>query len=361
MRSSPRYPGSVAPDLVETLTWLVDIPSETGAEGPICDAIARRLSSLPHLRVGESLVVGARGDRPLLVLAGHLDTVPSQGQGPARVENDRLHGLGASDMKSGLAVMIHLLEGGHGGGSHDVVGVFYAAEEGPHDANQLRAVLTEVGWLAEADCAIVLEPSDGEIQYGCNGVVNATVRFDGVAAHSARPWWGENAITKAGDWLGAMHRLEPRPTVVDGLEYRRTVAVTTASGGVANNVVPARFDLNVNMRFTPDMTVDEAVADLRELCAAADQFEVSDTAPAGGVMADHPLFRRLAETSGARRSAKQGWTDVARFTEIGVPAVNFGPGDTSQAHRRDESVATADMERVHDALHRLLTAQSPPT
>ncbi|HSJ35774.1 MAG TPA: succinyl-diaminopimelate desuccinylase [Acidimicrobiia bacterium] len=340
---------------VETLRWLIDIPSETGDEAAICAAIEARLSHLPQRRVGESVVVGQPDTRPLVVLAGHLDTVPSQGQGPARIEGDRMWGLGSSDMKSGLAAIIHLLEDeAVANGPYSVVGVFYAAEEGPHENNQLRQVLAEVPWLAGADSAVVLEPSDGEIQYGCNGVVNARVRFVGRASHSARPWWGENAVTKAGEWLATMHRLEPRPYRVGDLEYRRTVAVTRAEGGIANNIIPAEFTLNVNMRFTPDMTVDQAIDELRQICAPADAFEVADTAPSGAVSVDHPILARLVELSGAAPAAKQGWTDVARFSEIGVPAVNFGPGETSRAHQADESVSIADLDRVLAALRRLL-------
>lgn len=349
--------------LVDVLGWLVDIPSETGHEAEICDAVSRRLAGLPQTRVQDSLVVGEPSGRPIVALVGHLDTVPRQGQGPARVEDGRLYGLGASDMKAGLAVMIRLLpEVAHG--PYDVVGIFYAAEEGPHDANQLRAVLADVEWLRRVDCAVILEPTDGRLEYGCNGVINARVGFRGRASHSARPWWGENAVTKAGEWLATMHRLEPRPYVEGGLEYRRTVAVTRARGGVANNVVPATFELNVNMRFTPDMTLDEAVAELEEICSPADDFEVTDTAPAGSISADHPIIARLAAISGAERAGKQGWTDAARFSEIDVPAINYGPGEAAQAHQADESVEIAAMDRVYAVLSQLLTepaAQSPPT
>ncbi len=343
--------------LVDTLFWLVDIPSETGDEEAICSAISDRLSQLPQTRVRDSLVVGVPDDRPLVVLAGHLDTVPRQGQGPARIEGGRLVGLGASDMKSGLAVMLHLLEDGEVlAGPHAIAAVFYAAEEGPHEANQLRDVLDELNWLTRAECAIVLEPSDGQIQYGCNGVVNATVTFSGKAAHAARPWFGENAVTKAGEWLASMHRLEPRPYVVDGLEFRRTVTVTRAEGGIANNVIPPEFVLNVNMRFTPDMSVEDAIDELRSMCEPADGFDVVDTAPAGAVAVDHPLLDRLA-SSGAGRAAKQGWTDVARFTAAGIPAVNYGPGESARAHQMDESVDLAAMDRVHATLKRALIGE----
>lgn len=339
------------PTLAETTAWLVDIDSETGAEAAICDAVADRLAALAQVRVGESLVVGEPTGRPLIVLVGHLDTVPRQGQGPARFEGDRLWGLGSSDMKGGLAVMIHLLEDpAVTAGSYDVVGLFYAAEEGPAANNQLERVLESVTWLAGADCAVVLEPSDGEMQHGCNGVINARVTFTGQAAHSARPWWGENAVTKAGEWLAGMHRFEPEDHVIDGLVFRRTVAVTRATGGVANNVVPAEFTLNLNMRFTPDTAVEAAVAELQALCAAADSFEVVDMAPAGAVSADHPFLQRLSEISGAPRAAKQGWTDVARFSARGIPAVNFGPGSAQQAHQAAEWVSVAGIEATHSAL-----------
>lgn len=342
--------------LVDTLIQLVDIPSETGSEAAICQAVSDRLAHLPQARVGDSLVVGQPTGRQLVVLAGHLDTVPSQGQGPARLEEGKVRGLGSADMKAGLAVMIHLLEDpAVGDGDYDVVGVLYAGEEGPHDGNQLEDVLATHRWLTRDSVAIVLEPSDDQIQYGCNGVVNARVGFTGKAAHSARPWWGDNAITRAGDWLAKMHRLEPRPYLVDGLEFRRTVVVTRAAGGIANNIVPPAFELVVNMRFTPEVTLSEAVDELRDLCADADTFEVIDTAPAGGVAADHPVIRRLAEVSGAGRAAKQGWTDVARFTAHGVPAVNFGPGGSAQAHQADEWVSVDSLHATHAALLRLLT------
>lgn len=347
------------PSLVETLTWLIDIPSVTGSESEICDAVSARLAGLPQQRVGDSLVVGEPTGRQLVVLAGHLDTVPSQGQGPARVEGGKVHGLGSADMKAGLAVMIHLLsDPAVTRGDHDVVGVFYAGEEGPSSGNQLENVLVAHPWLTVDAVAIVLEPSDGEIQYGCNGVVNAVVSFAGKAAHSARPWWGENAITKAGTWLERMHRLEPRSHHVAGLEFRRTVVVTGAAGGVAQNIVPPAFEVTVNMRFPPDMTVERAVDELARLCADADSFRVVDSAPAGEVAVDHPLIGRLAAVSGAPRAAKQGWTDVARFSAHGVPAVNFGPGSAAQAHQVDEWVEVESLYATHAALRLLLAGEA---
>lgn len=343
--------------LVDTLAWLVDIPSETGSERAIADAVGERLTGGLRAvrRRGNSLVVGEPDDRPLLLLAGHLDTVPAQGQGPARVEGGRLHGLGAADMKGGLAVMIHLLEDREVADADlAVVGIFYEGEEGPAAGNALGPILEEFTWLRQGWFAVVLEPSDREIQVGCNGAMNARVVFRGATAHSARPWLGENAITKAGEWLAELHRLRPRPVKIDGLVYREVMSVTRAGGGIASNIIPGEFTLNLNYRFTPDLSVEEAEARLRAACAPADEVEIVDLAPAGPVDTSHPFVAALAETTGAHLAAKQGWTDVARFGVYGVPAVNFGPGETAQAHQADESVELASVEDAFAGLRRAI-------
>ncbi len=339
--------------LVETLRWLVDIPSVTGDEAQIATAVAERLSAGARTvrRRDNTVVVGDPDDRPMLLLAGHLDTVPSQGQGPARVEDGRLWGLGAADMKGGLAVMIHLLEDRSlVDADLGLVGVFYEGEEGPATANSLGPTLDAFPWLTEAWFGVVLEPSDGEIQVGCNGALNAKVVFRGVPAHSARPWLGENAITKAGEWLARMHRFPVREVDIGGLVYREVMAVTRAEGGVATNIIPGTFTLNLNYRFTPDRSISEAEAKVREVCADADEVEIFDVAPSGPVTVDHPFVETLAGVSGARLGAKQGWTDVARLGERGVPAVNYGPGETAQAHQVSESIDLASVEESFRAL-----------
>lgn len=346
--------------LLDTTMWLVDIPSVTGDEERIATEIVGRLSTRftaeDVTRIGDSVVIGHRTGRPLVLVVGHLDTVPGQGAGPARVDGDRLFGLGATDMKGGVAVMIHLLESDAvAEGPYDVVGVFYEAEEGPSADNGLEPLLANVDWLGEAELAVVLEPSDSEIQLGCNGVVNATVEFHGKSSHSARPWWGENAVSKAGDWLAEMHRRSPEPYVIDGLEYKEVISVTMASGGIARNVIPDRFTLNLNYRFNPSRSIDDAIAHLATVCQAADSVTFDDTAPAGPVEREHPLIQALAQISGAPFNAKQGWTDVARLGTYGIMAVNFGPGETSQAHQADESLRIADLDDTYSALERLLT------
>lgn len=337
--------------LTETLAWLVDIPSETGNETAIRDALAGRLVGLPMTMVANSLVVGEPGAGKVL-LVGHLDTVPLQGHVGARIEEGRLYGLGATDMKGGLAVMTHLLENL---GTERIVGVFYAGEEGPMAGNELSVILERFPELASAEAGIVMEPTNREMHAGCQGSVNATVTFVGEAAHSARPWLGVNAITRAGRFLSQMDGLEPEPHPIEGLQFKEVISVTRASGGVANNVIPSRFELNVNYRFSPDRTLDEAIARLRDLCADADSFEVADSAPAAYPEVSHPLFQVLAESAGAEVSHKQGWTDVAQLAARGIPAVNFGPGETALAHKPGESIDLDDLPWAYQALAEVLS------
>ena len=346
--------------LVDTLTWLVDIPSVTGQEGPLCEALAGRLRETYRdhdiRRIGNSLVVGSRTDRPLVLLVGHIDTVPAQGQGAARLEGNRLFGLGTSDMKSGVAVMVHLLEDRSvRDGPFDVAGVFYDAEEGPHALNGLEPVLQRFPWLAEAAFAVVTEPTDLELQLGCQGLINATVRFQGRAAHSARPWLGENAVTKAGDWLAGLHERPPEPIDVGGLTFYEVFSVTRATAGVANNVIPATFDLNLNYRFAPHRSGADAVARLAEITAAADAVDVRECVDGAPVPEGNPFLDRLVEIADAQVTPKQAWTDVARLARYGIPAVNYGPGEVAQAHQATESVPIANLDPAYRAMRRFLT------
>ena len=337
--------------LVNTLSWLVDIPSETGNEATIRDAIARRLTGLPQHAVNDSLVVGDPGPGKVL-LVGHTDTVPLQGHVGSRIENDRLYGLGATDMKGGLAVMIHLIEDL---GTDRALGIFYAGEEGPMSGNDLGPVLDAFPDLAVAEAGIVMEPTNRELHAGCQGSVNATVSFLGEASHSARPWNGVNAISKAGEFLTMLEGLEPELHPIEGLQFKEVVSVTRASGGVANNIIPARFDMNLNYRFSPDRSLDEAVEHLRSLCEPADEFVVADTAPAAYPSTSHPLFQILADAADAAFSHKQGWTDVAQLAERGIPGVNFGPGETALAHKPGESIAIDDLDWAYGALSAVLS------
>ncbi len=345
--------------LADDLVWLIGVPSPTGEEQALCTAVARRLSPRygadALLRVGNALVVGRPDQRPQITFYGHLDTVPAQGNAVPELREGRVHGVGASDMKSGLAVMVALLEDGAvGAGPYNLTAVFYDREEGPADENGLEDVLNAVGWLGQAELAVVLEPTDLEVQLGCQGTLNATVSFLGRAAHSARPWLGENAITKAGAWLVDMARRAPRKVMVNELEFNELFSVTKAQGGVASNVIPARFDLNVNYRFPPDLTLEQAESRLLAATAAADEVEIVDRAAPAPIPEGNAHLERLSAVSGAVLTGKQAWTDVARLAQRGIPAVNYGPGETAEAHRADESVEAQNLEVAFAALRRFL-------
>ena len=325
----------------------------------MCTAIAERLLPIWTMqsvsRIGNALVVGQQTGRPLITLFGHLDTVPVQDNGEPVTVDGRMAGLGTSDMKSGLAVMVHLLEDDAvRTGPYDVVGVFYDKEEGPADQNGLEKVLDKAPWLIESEFAVVLEPTDLGIELGCNGVMNAEVVFTGKAAHSARPWLGENAVTKAGAWLAEMHERAPEPVTTGGLEFREVFSITRVAGGIANNVLPAEMRINLNYRFPPIYTLDEAEARLRRIADEADQVIITDRAPAGAVVENNPHLDRLVAITGAERQAKQGWTDVARLSGRGIPAINYGPGDPALAHQAGESVELAKVDRAFDVLREFL-------
>ncbi len=347
--------------LHSTLAELVDTPSPTGQEGRICTSIAERLMPTWQLdgvvRIGNSLVVGARTGRPLVSLYGHLDTVPEQGNGVARIEGDLMYGLGTTDMKAGLAVIIHLLEDEEvRAGPYDVVGVFYDKEEGPAHENGLEEVLERVQWLTSSDMAIVMEPTGNLLELGCNGALNAEVIFRGKAAHSARPWLGENAITKAGAWLAELHDRPPGVVMLHGLEYREVFSVTRATGGIANNVLPAAFTVNLNHRFPPIYSLDEAEARLREVAAAADEVVIKDRAAAGTIPEGNRLLDALEAALDTELAAKQAWTDVARLTSRGISAVNYGPGLPELAHQEGEYVPLANLDESFARLKGFLTA-----
>ena len=329
--------------VVETLLWLCRIPSPTGEEGPICDALVERLSRStlagPIRRYGESIVVpvtrGSGG--PKIALVGHTDVVRTSHDGPVRIEGDRLYGPGASDMKSGLALMIDLVEGGRREiEGIDLTLVFYAREEGPFLENELGDVLDRDEELRGVDLAVCMEPSDNKLSLGASGSIHATITFKGRTAHSARPWQGENAIHKAGPFLCDVAARAPREVTLDGLVYRTVTTVTMAQGGRGRNVVPDELTLNVNHRFSPDTTIEEAQRDIEALVGGRAHIDWRDLSPAAPPHASHPLVQKLRDAGVAAVEPKQAWTDVARFATFGVPAVNYGPGENAQAHQRNE-------------------------
>ncbi|MEI7894773.1 MAG: succinyl-diaminopimelate desuccinylase [Myxococcales bacterium] len=347
-------------DLTSTLFWLCAIPSPIGEERELADAVQGRLAGCPMAgairRYRNSLVVPlTRGHagRPHVALVGHLDTVRTE-NGPARIEGDRLFASGASDMKSGLALMMAVAE--------DVVRpevnltlVFYAREEGPYDENELGPVLEADAELASVDMAVCLEPSDNRLQLGCMGSIHALVTVSGRTAHSARPWEGENAITKAAPLLLDLGALGPRERVLDGLTYRAVTTVTMArDAGRGRNVVPDRFLLNLNHRFTPDTTLTEAKEFIVALVAGRGEVDFTDLSPAAMPNAGHPLVQALVRAGVRAVEPKQAWTDVARFASRGIAAVNFGPGENAQAHQRNESTSLPLLQEGYVILRRWL-------
>jgi succinyl-diaminopimelate desuccinylase len=350
-----------AETLADLLETLVNIPSVTGGEAAIAEWVGTRLQALPRgesLRSGHSLVWrGPRGlgGRPLLVLAGHLDTVPANGNAAAHRADGRLYGLGSSDMKAGDAVLLALLQ--HLDPDRlrfDLAAVFYDAEEGPLEANGLRRVLTEMPWLKEARLALLLEPTDLKVELGCIGTMNAEVRVTGKSAHSARPWLGVNAVERAAPWLGEITRFPVTSACVGGVEYRETLQVTTLAAGRAKNVVPDELRANLNYRFPPDRTLEQAESRLRALVPAEFEFRVVDRAAPGRVCDDLPEVREFVTRFKADVAGKQGWTDVAQFTAAGVPAFNYGPGIAEQAHQAGEYCPIDNLERAYRALSEFL-------
>jgi succinyl-diaminopimelate desuccinylase len=338
--------------LVETLDWLCNIESFTGEEGPICDAVQQRLAKSPLAskvrRYGNSLVapVSRNSGGPHVALAGHLDVVRTDHDGGVRVEGDKFYGPGASDMKSGLAVMLDLLENDlELCRTLDLTLVFYSREEGPYLENELHLVLEGDEELRNIDLAVCLEPSDNKLSLGASGSLHAGIHFEGRTAHSARPWQGDNAIQKAGSFLVDLAAAGPKEVVLDGLRYRTVTSATLAQGGRGRNVVPDAFVINLNHRFSPDKSIEQAQAEVETLVAKRARIEWRDLSPAAPPHADHPLVKALIEAGVAGVEPKQAWTDVARFAVDSIPAVNFGPGVNSQAHQRNEWTSLTTLEQ----------------
>lgn len=336
-------------ELARTTLDLCAIPSVTGQEGALADEVERRLRGRIDVeRRGNCVLARAeRSGAARLLLVGHLDTVPGKpGDGAPRQVEDRLYGLGASDMKAGLAVMLALADVEK---AVDLGLVFYDREEGPWAESGLGPLLDEVAWLREADLALCMEPTDNVVQLGCLGTLHARVVFHGRAAHSARPWQGENAIHKAAPLLGLLAARPPREVDCGGHLYREVLSATLARGGSVRNVIPDRFELNLNYRFAPGRAPEAVIAELRELCAGA-EVEIDELAPSGRVVTDNALLRRLLARGAFRVEAKQAWTDVARLSAQGVDAANFGPGLTAQAHQAGEYASLEHVARCFAVL-----------
>jgi succinyl-diaminopimelate desuccinylase len=357
--TSPKL--DLSADVLELTRVLVDIPSVSGDEQTLADAVEAALRDLGGLevdRVGDAVLARTNLGRPArVVLAGHLDTVPIADNVPSRIEGDLLYGCGTTDMKSGDAVMLRLAgRFGVPGAepAHDLTFVFYDNEEVDSALNGLGRVARERrGWLY-GDLAVLLEPTDGEIEAGCQGTMRALIDVPGRRAHSARSWLGHNAIHTAAGVIDVLNAYEARQVDIDGCTYREGLNAVRISGGVAGNVIPDDCRIEVNFRYAPDRDEDAAEAHVREVFAgplsAGATLTVVDNA--GGALPglSEPAAAAFVAAVGRPARAKLGWTDVARFAAFGIPAVNYGPGDPQLAHTREEHVRIDRLQPAEDAL-----------
>lgn len=343
-------------DLVTLFRQVVDTESVSGNETLLADLVESALRQLPHLRVvrdGDTVVAFTDlGRAERVVIAGHLDTVPVAANLPSRVEGDLVYGRGTVDMKGGVAVALacaaQLAEP-----NRDLTWIFYDHEEVTAEENSLTRVAAQhPEWLA-GDFAVLMEPTSGRIEGGCQGTLRFTLTTTGVAAHSGRAWLGDNAIHAAADVLGRLVRYEPRQVEVDGLTYREGLNAVAISGGIAGNVIPDTCTVTVNFRFAPDRDEADALTHCRQVFEGYELVFI-DFALGARPGLDRPIAQEFLAAVGGQASAKFGWTDVARFSALGVPAVNFGPGDPGKAHADDEFCPVADLYTCRDALLRWL-------
>jgi succinyl-diaminopimelate desuccinylase len=336
---------------------LVDVPSVSGDEAALAGLIAAALAGLPHLslhRDGNAIVARTSlGRAQRVILAGHIDTVPVAGNLPSRAEDGLLYGCGSCDMKSGVAIQLRLAAT-LTVPSRDITYVFYDCEEVEAERSGLLRLRRTAPELLAGDMAVLLEPTGGLIEGGCQGTMQADVTARGVRAHSARPWMGQNAIHQAGAVLDRLRSYQPREPEVDGLSYHEGLNAVGISGGVAGNVIPDQCVVTVNFRFAPDRDEEQAASHLRDVFSGF-ELAITDAAPGARPGLTHPAAAALLAAVGGTARAKLGWTDVARFAELGLAAVNYGPGDPSLAHSAGEHVPLAQIAECEAKLRAWLS------
>jgi succinyl-diaminopimelate desuccinylase len=349
-------------DLLARAASLVGISSESYQEEDLANLVEAIVAAQPHLtvtRIGDNVIARTELGRPTRVLvAGHLDTV-SSAAGLGRIEGDALYGRGAADMKGTLAVMLTLAQD-LVEPRHDLTWVFYAREEVARADSGLREIQVEDASLLEADVAILGEPTAGAVEAGCQGTLRMRLVLEGASAHVARPWMGLNAVRRLEPVLGAINKITVRQVEIDGVVYTEQFEPVGIEGGTGGNVIPDEAAITVNYRFAPDRSAAEAEAWVRSqleplLERAGDRLDVKDLAGGALPALTHPVLAELVEGSGRPVAAKVGWTDVATFAELGVPAANFGAGDPQVAHHADEHVSLGELEHVNDVLRSLLS------
>ncbi len=345
-------------DVVTLTAALVDIDSVSQNEAVIADAVENALKNLRHLDVmrdGHTIVARTDlGCAERVVIAGHLDTVPANDNLPSHFQGGILYGLGSCDMKGGVAVALRLAAD-LSRPNRDITYVFYEAEEIAAEFNGLGRLARNRPELLQADFAILMEPSNAVVEAGCQGTLRVDITTRGERAHSARSWMGDNAIHAIAPVLQRLLDYEPRQVGIDGLTFREGLNAVDIRGGVAGNVIPDEACVSVNFRFAPDRTETQALDHVREVFAGF-EVVVTDLAPAAMPGLDRPAAAAFVEEVGGEVRPKFGWTDVAQFTALGIPAVNYGPGDPTFAHKADEHVAVGDLHHVEARLHAWLTS-----
>jgi len=351
---------NLADRLAERTLALVDIPSESLHEEAVREYLRAALPApFTEVFAGDEVFLWGRERRPgvpLLVLAGHYDTVPAQGNVPGHIADGAVHGCGASDMKGGVAVALELIRelAARDPGPVDAYILLFGREELAPRFNPLPALFDGCAAIHEADLAVLLEPTDLEIQVGCVGSITARVTFSGRSGHSARPWLADNALHRAIEGLLQIVTHERREAIVSGLPFFEVVSVTRLEGGVADNVVPGSAVATLNLRYPPDRTPADAEDVLRGLLPTDAAFEIVGNSPPGDVAVDAPLVQLLRDAGDFRVEPKQAWTNVADFSSRGIPAVNFGPGATRCAHAVDEHVEIASLVHAYEALREVV-------
>lgn len=350
----------MAPRLLAGTLELVNIASESGAEQEIAEHVINVLGDggVAARDAGDTCIlagVTSRRDRPLVLLVGHLDTVPAQDNWPGRLRHGSVVGLGASDMKGGLAVMLELaLTLGRDPLPLDVGYVLFGREEQQSGEGAFRPLLAREPGLQTADLAIVLEPTANTVQAGCLGNLDAAWTFRGTAGHSARPWLADSAIDRAVAGIGMLNAIEATACDVDGLTFAQVVTVTSIHAGVARNVIPGVARANVNFRYAPGVSTEAAEGMVREWCEQHGEIEVLSNWPGALPPRANPLLDRLVSISGLPMKPKQAWTPIADLAAAGIEAVNFGPGDPAFAHRGDEQITADALTRAYTILEELV-------
>ena len=349
-------------DLFKLTHELVCIPSESFQEKEIVDFVAQKLSEAPWLdvtRIGDNIVAKTGDTKGMrLLLGGHTDTVPAQGNDQIRLSEDSIWGIGSADMKGGIAIMLSLALNVPDS-AVDMTYVFYAREEVAHKHNGLLEIEANQPELLIADLAILGEPTSGNIEAGCQGTMRFTLELKGERAHTARPWMGRNAIHRLSGVLAAIADYESRSPVIEGCQYREALQVVKVEGGIAGNVVPDSTTLTINHRVAPDRSLDIAEKEIRDLLEPfmepADELKVVDAAPPAKPGLSNPILASMIESHQLNVQAKLGWTDVAFFDQKGIPAANFGPGDATLAHTSNEQVERSSIDQCYLALKQIIT------